>query len=102
MASQIQKSGQDLMVRIPYPIAQQANLREGLKVSFSLSQGELIMSPEKKRYTLDGLLAEATAENFSPPSSKQEYTLETLLSETSGEEFAGEMAWESPIGNEIW
>jgi antitoxin MazE len=100
MATLIQKSGQSLIVRIPSPIAQQANLREGLKVSFSLSQGELIMSPEKKRYTLDGLLAEATAENFSPP--YQEYTLETLLSETSGEEFAGEMAWESPMGNEIW
>lgn len=81
MATSVRKWGNSLAVRIPQPIAEQANLKEGVNVSFYVSdQGSIIVSPKRQR----------------------KYTLEELLEGVSPEDFEGETQWGEPVGEEVW
>ncbi len=81
MTSQVvTKWGNSLGIRIPRPIAKQVNLEEGTVVVFSVSEGNLILKPEKKKkYTLDQLLEGMTPDNFQ-----------------------AEVDTGTPVGNEVW
>jgi len=81
MASQIiTKWGNSLGIRIPRSIAKQINLEEGTAVTFTVSEGNLILKPQKrKKYTLNELLEGMTSDNFHE-----------------------EVDMGVPVGNEIW
>ncbi|QDZ40231.1 AbrB/MazE/SpoVT family DNA-binding domain-containing protein [Euhalothece natronophila Z-M001] len=79
MTTSVRKWGNSLAVRIPQPIAEQANLKEGVNVSFTVSEeGSIILSPKPK------------------------YTLDELLEGVSPEHFEGETEWGEPVGKEVW
>ena len=64
MKSQIvAKWGNSLGVRIPMQIAKQINLQEGTSITFTIVDGVLMIKPEKKKYTLDDLLAGMSLDN---------------------------------------
>ncbi|NJL54782.1 AbrB/MazE/SpoVT family DNA-binding domain-containing protein [bacterium] len=81
MTTAIKKWGNSLAIRIPQTIAEQANLEEGEKISFSVSEkGHITLIPQRrKKFTLDNLLEGVTSEHFE-----------------------GEMDWGEPVGEEIW
>jgi len=65
MASQlITKWGNSLAIRIPKALAEQAQLKEGVGVEMTVSEGKLIICLQQKEYSLDDLLAEVTPENL--------------------------------------
>ena len=81
MTTSIKKWGNSLAVRIPKAIAEQANLEEGVHVSFTISdEGYILLIPEPRK----------------------KYTLEDLLTGVTPEHFDGEMDWGEVIGEEMW
>ncbi len=77
--SVIAKWGNSLAVRIPKTIADKIDLQEGVAVSMEISDNNIIIKPQKQEYSLDDLLAGASAEDFT-----------------------GEYDWGEPVGEEIW
>jgi antitoxin MazE len=76
----VAKWGNSLGIRIPMPIANQINLKEGTGVNFTVVEGNLVIKPERrKKYTLDELLEGMTSENLH-----------------------GEVDMGQPVGNEVW
>lgn len=76
----VSKWGNSLGIRIPMPIANQINLKEGTGVSFTVIDGSLVIKPERrKKYTLDELLEGMTSENVHE-----------------------EVNMGQPVGNEVW
>ncbi len=63
MASQVAKWGHSLGIRIPAPIAKQANLKEGTAITFAVVEGNIVIRPRKNKYTLDELLEGMTPDN---------------------------------------
>ncbi len=83
MTTSVKKWGNSLAVRIPQTIAEQANLEEGAKVSFRISEeGCVVLIPQRKR--------------------KKQYTLDELLEGVTPEHFEGEMDWGESRGEENW
>lgn len=65
MRRRVQKWGNSLALRIPKPLATQANIAEGSLVDVSVSDQTLhITAVAPKRYTLEALLADVTPENL--------------------------------------
>jgi len=64
MKGNIQKWGNSLAVRIPIAAARQIKVKEGDAVELSVGVGGLTIKPAPRRPTLDGLLAEITADNL--------------------------------------
>ena len=65
MRVQIQKWGNSLALRIPKPLAEEAEVREGTVVDLSLAEGKLVAVPDvKNRYTLKQLLSKVTKDNL--------------------------------------
>ncbi|MBW4568426.1 MAG: AbrB/MazE/SpoVT family DNA-binding domain-containing protein [Tolypothrix carrinoi HA7290-LM1] len=60
----VSKWGNSIGIRLPKYIADQVNLREGTNVSISISEGKLIVAPQRKSYTLEELLEKVTPENL--------------------------------------
>ena len=80
MKSQIvAKWGNSLGVRIPMQIAKQINLQEGTSITFTVVDGGLMIKPDKKKYTLDDLLAGMSLDHVH-----------------------SEIDMGQPVGNEIW
>ncbi len=77
--SVVTKWGNSLAVRIPKNLASQINLKEGSSISITVSEGKIVISPKRKKYTL-----------------------EELLEGTSPDDFGGEIDWGEPVGVEIW
>lgn len=60
----VTKWGNSLAIRIPKALAEQAQLKEGVGIEMTVSDGKLIICLEKKEYSLDQLLAEVTPNNL--------------------------------------
>ncbi|MGF1482351.1 MAG: AbrB/MazE/SpoVT family DNA-binding domain-containing protein [Cyanophyceae cyanobacterium] len=75
----ISQWGDSLAVRIPKHIAEQAGLQEGSSVSINVEQGGIVISSQRKKYTLDELL-----ERVDPG------------------DFGGEVDWGAAVGEEVW
>lgn len=74
-----QKWGNSLAVRIPKAFAEQAKIREGTPLEISVEDGRVILQPQRRKYTLEEMLAGITDENMHAP-----------------------VDWGAPVGREIW
>ena len=80
MQTRIQQWGNSLALRIPKAFAQQAKVKKGSRVRFTVEKNRLVIEPvEKEKITLKSLLAGVTPENIHP-----------------------ETDWGKPMGKEIW
>lgn len=81
MKSRVQKWGNSLAVRIPKALAEETELDENREVTFSVRDGDLIVTPvrRRRRPTLDELVDAITPENRHP-----------------------ETDWGPPVGKEVW
>ena len=77
--STVAKWGNSLAIRIPKNIADKINLQEGSSISIDVNDNNIVITPEKPKYTLEELLADARSEDFD-----------------------GEYDWGEPVGDEIW
>ncbi len=73
MCSQVTKWGNSLAVRIPKAMADQLSLSEDSPVDIEVTGGRIVISPHRREYTLEELVAQITPENrveeisFGPP-----------------------------------
>jgi antitoxin MazE len=79
MANIINRWGNSLGVRIPLPIATELGLKIGTVVDVTIEDGKAVISPVKKKYTLDELLEGVTPDLID-----------------------GEYDWGEAVGNEVW
>jgi antitoxin MazE len=80
MQTMIQQWGNSLALRIPKAFAQQAKVKKGSRVRFTVEKNRLVVEPvAKTKITLASLLAGVTPENIHP-----------------------ETDWGKPMGREIW
>jgi antitoxin MazE len=80
MVSKIEQWDDCLGVRIPQPVAEQAQLRAGSTVTITLENGRLVVAPDAPVvFSLEELLAAVTPENLH-----------------------GETDWGPALGNEVW
>jgi antitoxin MazE len=62
----IAKWGNSLALRLPRNVARDANLEVGVPVELSVKDGSVVVTPVRKRFRLDDLLAQMTDENRHP------------------------------------
>ena len=79
MVTSIQRWGNSLAIRIPKPFASQAGLSEDTDVEIVLKGDHIVISPAKKQWKLDKLLA-----GISPSNRHRE------------------IEWGTPTGEESW
>jgi len=64
MHVRVQKWGNSLAVRIPKPLAKDADVTEGTVLNLAVSEGKVIATPvQQRKLTLDQLLAKVTEKN---------------------------------------
>ncbi len=63
METQIGRWGNSLAIRVPTAFVREAQLEEGATVELSVSEGRLIITPIRRKYRLQQLVAGITAEN---------------------------------------
>jgi antitoxin MazE len=78
MTTQVSKWGNSLGLRIPKNLAQELQMADGDAVEIAVENGALIVRPEKKRYTIEELVADLTPDD------------------------RGEIDWGPPVGKEVW
>jgi antitoxin MazE len=65
MHVRVQKWGNSLAVRIPKPLAEDADVKEGTVLNLAVSEGKVIATPvERKKTSLKQLLAKVTRKNL--------------------------------------
>jgi antitoxin MazE len=65
MHVRVQKWGNSLAVRIPKPLAEDADVKEGTVLNLALSEGKVVATPvERKKLSLKQLLAKVTRKNL--------------------------------------
>lgn len=65
MHVRVQKWGNSLAVRIPKPLAEDAEVKEGTVLNLAVSEGKVVATPvEKKKQSLKQLLAKITQKNL--------------------------------------
>ncbi|HYE50445.1 MAG TPA: AbrB/MazE/SpoVT family DNA-binding domain-containing protein [Azospirillaceae bacterium] len=64
MRTEVSKWGNSLAIRLPRPIADELNLKEGTAVEIEASPEGLTVRPVVPRYSLDELLAGITPDNL--------------------------------------
>ena len=80
MQTMIQQWGNSLALRIPKAFAEQAKVKKGSRIKLTVEKNRLVIEPvEKKKVTLESLLAGVTPENIH-----------------------AETDWGRPMGKEIW
>lgn len=79
MKSRVSRWGNSLAIRIPASFSREVQLEAGDAVELHAEDGHLVITPVRKTYTLDELLAGITDEN--------------LHEETD---------WGRPMGKEVW
>ena len=79
MRSRVSRWGNSLAIRIPASFSREVRIEAGDAVELQVEDGQLVVKPVRKTYTLDQLLAGVTDEN--------------LHEETD---------WGQPMGNEAW
>ena len=62
--SVVAKWGNSLAISIPKNIANKINLKEGTSISIDVTDNNIVITPEKPKYTLEELLAGASSEDF--------------------------------------
>ncbi|MBT2134857.1 AbrB/MazE/SpoVT family DNA-binding domain-containing protein [Croceibacterium sp. LX-88] len=75
----VAKWGNSLALRLPNHLVRAANLTEGTPVEFSTRDGTVVITPVRKKYKLDELLAQMTEDQRHP-----------------------ETDWGDPKGDEVW
>jgi antitoxin MazE len=79
MTNIVNKWGNSLGLRIPQPVASKIGLTAGTVVSIEVVNNTIIVSPVRKKYSLDELLEGVTPELI-----------------------GGEYDWGVPVGKEVW
>jgi antitoxin MazE len=65
MHVRVQKWGNSLAVRIPKPLAEDAEVKEGTVLNLAVSEGKVVATPvERKKQSLKQLLAKITRKNL--------------------------------------
>jgi antitoxin MazE len=65
MQVRVQKWGNSLAVRIPKPLAEDADVKEGTVLNLAVSEGKVVATPvERKKLSLKQLLAKVTRKNL--------------------------------------
>lgn len=65
MHVRVQKWGNSLAVRIPKPLAEDADVKEGTVLNLAVSEGKVVATPvEGKKLSLKQLLAKVTRKNL--------------------------------------
>jgi len=65
MHVRVQKWGNSLAVRIPKPLAEDAEVREGTVLNLAVSEGKVIATPfKRKKQSLKQMLAKVTRKNL--------------------------------------
>jgi antitoxin MazE len=79
MTTQLAKWGNSLGLRLPKSVTTEAQLSEGDSVDITLRDGAIVITPARRRYTLEELVEQITPEN------RHEET-----------------DWGRPVGREVW
>jgi antitoxin MazE len=79
MTNIVNKWGNSLGLRIPQPVANKVGLTAGTVVSIEVVNNTIVVSPIRKKYSLDELLEGVTPELV-----------------------GGEYDWGTPVGKEVW
>lgn len=66
----LRKVGGSVMVAIPPAVLELVGMRADMEVGLSVENGNLVIQPKKRRYTLNELLAEC---DFSQPEEDREF-----------------------------
>ncbi|HKV38709.1 MAG TPA: AbrB/MazE/SpoVT family DNA-binding domain-containing protein [Blastocatellia bacterium] len=67
MQTEIEKSANGLVIRIPQSIVAESHIEAGSMVDVTLSEGKLTIAPvPAPAYSLDELLAQVTEDNLQP------------------------------------
>jgi antitoxin ChpS len=61
MQTTLRKVGGSIMLSVPPALLELLELTAGSSVGISVNEGRLVIEPQKKRYTLDELLAQCDA-----------------------------------------
>jgi len=65
MHVRVQKCGKILAFRIPKPLAEDADVKEGTVLNLAVSEGKVVATPvERKKLSLQQLLAKVTRKNL--------------------------------------
>jgi antitoxin MazE len=64
MKATVQKWGNSLAIRIPKNITNDTNVTEGSSIDIMVENGNIVLSPSKKEYSLKELLKNITNENI--------------------------------------
>jgi antitoxin MazE len=80
MHVRVQKWGNSLAVRIPKPLAEDAEVKEGTVLNLAVSEGKVIATPV----------------------SKKKLSLKQLLAKVNKKTLHDEIDFGSPVGREIW
>jgi antitoxin MazE len=65
MTTVVAKWGNSLAIRIPRSVAEQAQIKEGIAINFTVEGNSIVITPQKrKKYTLDELLEGMTPDKF--------------------------------------
>jgi len=75
----IAKWGNSLALRLPRNVAKDAKLQVGVPVELSVKDGSVVVTPVRKKFRLEDLLAQMTDEHRHP-----------------------EVDWGEPQGEEVW
>jgi antitoxin MazE len=79
MTNIVNRWGNSLGLRIPQPVASKVGFTAGTVVSIEVVNNTIVVSPVKKKYSLDELLEGVTPELI-----------------------GGEYDWGEPVGKEVW
>jgi antitoxin MazE len=79
MTNIVNKWGNSLGLRIPQPVASKVGFTAGTVVSIEVVNNTIVVSPIRKKYSLDELLEGVTPELI-----------------------GGEYDWGTPVGKEVW
>jgi antitoxin MazE len=64
MKATIQKWGNSLAIRIPKNISKDSRVSEGSNIDIMVEKGNIVLSPERKEYSLKEILKKITIENI--------------------------------------
>jgi antitoxin MazE len=64
MKTVVKKWGNSLAVRLPGSISKDAMIKEGSNIDLKVKNGNIILSPSKKEYSLKELLKDITDKNI--------------------------------------
>ncbi len=64
MLSKALKWGNSLALRIPKPMAKECGIQENTSLEISSRKGEIVITPIKKKYFLEDLLAKVNKKNI--------------------------------------